>query len=200
MKNYNEETIVFAPREHVIYLKKGTIHPCYVPVHTLKEKLIDNPNIIIPCIMLSAHMHLDNSNYELYINTEEVVALKSCLRQNMPGIPKEHFQNIKQEEIIMAPHTHEIRLPYREGKLDLDPDSPTFGQLQETVHEYQDYEAVSPESEYEYPFGRSLWSDNDEPYITYKLYQNTNTVAIMLKDLDKNIPGKRFVKSLTKNI
>lgn len=96
----------------------------------------------------------------------------------------------------MAPHTHEVRLPYREGRIDMDPDSQTFGQLQEKIHEYQDYEAISQESDYEYPFGRSLWSDNDEPYVTYKLYQNINTVAVMVKDLNKNIPGKRLVKSV----
>ena len=69
MKDYNEETVVLTPGEHVIYLKKGTINSCYVPIRSLNKRLIDNSNIIIPPIMLSAHMHLDNSNYELYINS-----------------------------------------------------------------------------------------------------------------------------------
>ena len=196
MKKYNEETVVLVPGEHVIYLKKGTTNPCYVPVSAIQKRLIDNSNIITPPIMLSAHMHLENLNYELYVNTEDVIVVKSCLRQNVPGVSKEHFKNVKKEEVIMAPHTHEVRLPYREGKIDVDPDSPTFGQLQETIHEYQDYEAISQESAYEYPNGRSLWSDGDEPYATYKLYQNTNTVAVMVKDLDKDILGKRLIKSL----
>lgn len=196
MKKYNEETVVLTPGEHVIFLEKGNVYPGYTPVRTIQKKLIDNPNIIIPQIMLSAYMHLDNSNYELYINTEDIVVVKSQLKQNKPGIPRNRFENIQTEEVVMAPHTHEVRLPYREGLIDMDPESPTYGELQEIIHEYQDYEAISPESEYEYPFGRSLWSDNDEPYVTYKLYQNTNTVAVMVKDLDKNIPGKRLVKSL----
>lgn len=196
MKDYNEETVVLTPGEHVIYLKKGTTNSCYVPVRTIKKKMINNSNIIIPQIMLSAHMHLNNLNYELYVNTEDVIVVKSCLRKNVPGVSKESFKNIQTEEVIMAPHTHEVRLPYREGHIDMDPDSQTFGQLQEKIHEYQDYEAISQESDYEYPFGRSLWSDNDEPYVTYKLYQNINTVAVMVNDLNKNIPGKRLVKSV----
>lgn len=196
MKNYNEKTLVLLPGEHVIFLEKGSIWPGYVPVSTLNERLIDNPNIIVPQIMLSARMHLEKSNYELYVNTEEVLVEKESFRQNIAGIPKASSENIQLEEVIMAPHTHEVRLPYREGIIDMDPESPTYGQLQEIIHEYENYEAVSQESAYEYPNGRSLWSDGDEPYVTYKLYQNTNNVAVLVKDLDKDMPGKSLVKSL----
>ena len=196
MKNYNEKTLILTPGEHVIFLQKGTNWPGYVPASTIQGRLIDNSNIIIPQVMLSARMHLEKSDYELYINTEDVLVEKVDLRQNTPGVPKAGFENALEEEVIMDPHTHEVRLPYREGVVDRDPDSQTYGKLQEIIHEYEGYEAVSPESAYEYPIGRSLWSDGDEPYVTYKLYQNTNAVAVLVKDLDKDIPGKALVKTL----
>lgn len=144
--------------------------------------------------MVSPEVHLNKNEYDLYTNITDVIVPKSRIKQNIPGTPKAIYENQQNSEVLFAPHSHQIRLPYREAIIDTDENSQAFGTMQEVLHTYEDYEAISKETECEYPYGRSLWSGDDEPYITYRLYQNTVEVAVLVKDLGKNKPGKSLVK------
>lgn len=196
MKKYDENNVVLMPGEHAIFLKKGTTMIGYRSVADNSEELIDNPNIIIPSVMLDSSEYLNINNYDLYINYLNIILPKDKIKQNVPGLPKVIYENCLDDEVILAPHIHNLRLPYREAMKDIDPESPTYGQMEEMIYHYTGYEATSKESDYEYPYGRSLWSDGDEPYITYKLYTNNVEVAILAKDLGKNIPGRPLVKKI----
>lgn len=195
LKMKNENNIILMPGQHTIYLKKGTEITGYSELQTKENEYINNLNIISPKVMLPDHIHL-NDNYILYINTQRVIIKANQKRQNIPGIPEENFDQIADQEIIMFPHQHQITLPYRESITDINDQN--VKQTQEITHHYAGYRAISKESDFTYPYGRSLWSDGEDPYISYKLYENSASVAVLVKNIDKNIPGKTLVKQKNK--
>lgn len=191
MQKYDEERIILAAGEHAIYLPKESCVPAY-KLALDDVRTTDNINVIIPKVMLSTKMHLNKFDYDLYVNTEDVIVEEAKLGENEPGITLKEFE--ENQVVVMESYTHEVRLPYREGVMNNDSESSEYGQLEEIFHSYEGYEAISPESNCEYPLGRFLWDDGDVPYVTYKIYRNNVSVAILAKDLDKDVPGKVLVK------
>lgn len=174
MKKFSANRFILMPGEHQILLPSGTKLPGYKP---------DSSNITDkPFKIVQDQDYISYITYDLYINNIDVIVSKT--NQNTPGIPKITFEQEQNNEVIFAPKTHEVYLPYFVSVLKKG--GPYFDYMEQTTKEYPGYEPVSDKT---YEVIDKL------DYVVYKLYTNSVEVALLIKGLDENTPGKPLVKT-----
>lgn len=170
MEKYTENRLLLTKGEHQVFVPKGTKLLGYTPVNTNEA----------PFKIVQTEDYLDYINYDLYINNVDVIVPKN--NQQAPGIPQKIFEQNQDEEVIFAPKTHEIYLPYFVSALTKD------GQYYENIKANREYPGYAPVSDKTYGVIDKL------DCTVYKLYTNTVAVAVLIKNIDENIPGKPLIK------
>ncbi len=168
MKYYDEKHVLIPSGEHIIFLPEG------IKIMGYEQTNIDEKRIRMAQNKLDDQI---DENAKVYINTASVIVRLEDIVKNIPGITYDQYQKLQEEYVFIEPLRHEICLP---SEVIIAPDNvKTF--------KYKCYEPISFEFERE---NNKLWDNGyDDKIIKYKLYANTEMIAIKRKNMFLNKPG-----------
>ena len=180
MKYYDEEHVLIPKGEHIVFLPDG-----YKTIGYEKMEKIDYDKIRKAKRKLADYN--EDTPMSVYVNSVSVIVDNRNIIRNVPGIPFETYERMQDEYVYIEPLKHEVCLPYLR----------IISPNEVSEYSYEGYEPIS--FEFELDEAQGLWdSGYSDEIVKYKMYVNTETVALKRKELGKNILGKKTKDGLKK--